>query len=233
MVVGCRDPFAQVNGKGVEKLVAAGIDVTVGILEDACKELNRRFFTFHTRHRPYIVLKWAQTADGKIASLAKSRLHISNAFSARLVHRWRSEEAGIVIGTNTAQADDPQLDVRLWRGQNPVRIAVDLNLRLSSSLKIFDGRIPTIVFNLSKHSLIDQKIDRQIFSGVHYYQISADAGLVHQLTNGLYHVGIQSILVEGGAQLLQSFIDEGMWDESKGNHERKFVSLVKACPHRN
>lgn len=215
VVVGCRDPFAQVNGKGIEKLQAAGVEVVMDVLEKECRELNKRFFTFHTRHRPYVVLKWAQTADHYIANLTTERLTISNAYTARLVHKWRSEEAGIVVGTNTALNDDPQLNTRHWPGKNPVRIVVDMNLRLPAWLKLFDGAAPTIVFNKHKHTLPFEKLSGYNLPGVHYYQVTEDVNLVHQLLNGLYHLGVQSILVEGGSQLLQSFIDEGLWDEAK------------------
>ena len=138
VVVGCRDPFVQVNGKGIEKLQAAGIEVTVGVLEKECKELNKRFFTFHTEHRPYIILKWAQTADLKIAAEDYGRVLISNAQSNRIVHKWRSEEMAILVGTNTALFDDPELNTRLWPGGHPIRLVVDMNLRLPSSLKLFN-----------------------------------------------------------------------------------------------
>jgi diaminohydroxyphosphoribosylaminopyrimidine deaminase/5-amino-6-(5-phosphoribosylamino)uracil reductase len=130
VVVGCRDPFPEVDGKGIEKLRAAGVEVTVGVLEAECKELNRRFFTFHTQHRPYIVLKWAQSMNGRIAGDGEGRVLISNAYTNRLVHRWRSEEAGILVGTRTALADDPALTARLWNGPDPVRLVIDKELRL-------------------------------------------------------------------------------------------------------
>ncbi|MGZ5221245.1 MAG: bifunctional diaminohydroxyphosphoribosylaminopyrimidine deaminase/5-amino-6-(5-phosphoribosylamino)uracil reductase RibD, partial [Chitinophagaceae bacterium] len=122
VVVGCRDPFSQVNGKGIEKLQAAGIEVIVGILENECRDLNKRFFLYHQERRLYIVLKWAQTSDNKIGLLVSGGLAISNEFSNRLVHKWRSEEMAIVVGTNTAFNDDPQLNTRLWPGKNPVRV---------------------------------------------------------------------------------------------------------------
>ncbi|HVF98165.1 MAG TPA: bifunctional diaminohydroxyphosphoribosylaminopyrimidine deaminase/5-amino-6-(5-phosphoribosylamino)uracil reductase RibD, partial [Flavisolibacter sp.] len=119
VVVGCRDPFLQVNGKGIEKLRAAGVDVTVGILEEDCKSLNKRFFVFHTQHRPFVVLKWAQSGNQKIGGADGKRIFISNDYTARLVHKWRSEEATILVGTNTAFYDNPRLDTRLWPGNNP------------------------------------------------------------------------------------------------------------------
>jgi diaminohydroxyphosphoribosylaminopyrimidine deaminase / 5-amino-6-(5-phosphoribosylamino)uracil reductase len=204
VVIGCCDPFKEVNGKGIEKLLAAGTEVICPVLEDECKELNKRFFTFHTQHRPYIVLKWAQTANCIIGNDDHSRLLISNEFTNRLVHKWRSEEAAILVGTNTALFDDPSLTTRLWKGNNPVRLVVDIDLRLPSSLQLFDGSIRTIVFNSLKHSAAGNLL---------YYQVTKDVSVVHQICNALYKLNIQSVLIEGGTQLLQSFIDENLYDE--------------------
>lgn len=215
VVVGCRDPFSQVNGKGIAQMQAAGIEVIVGILEERCRELNNRFFTCHTQHRPFVLLKWAQTADNRMAGNDSSPLKISNEFTNRLVHRWRSEEMAIVVGTNTAMNDDPQLNTRLWPGKNPVRIVADMGLRLPASLRVFDGSAPTVVFNSHRHTLPFEKLASHELKGVQYYQVTEDASLPHQMLNGLYGLGIQSVLVEGGAQLLQSFIDEGLWDEAR------------------
>lgn len=218
VVVGCRDPFPEVNGKGIEKLRAAGVAVELGMLEKECQEINKRFFTFHQEHRPFILLKWAQTADGKIGREDHGRMYISNEYTARLVHKWRSEEAAIAVGTNTALYDDPQLSTRHWPGQNPIRVVVDMNLRLPSSLHLFnDGGDTTIVFNLHRHTLPFEKLSMSQLRkmGVVYYQVTGDVSLVHQMLNGLHRLGIQSILVEGGTRLLQSFIDEGLWDEAK------------------
>ena len=204
--VGTRDPFAEVNGKGIEKLLAAGTEVTAGILENECKDLNRRFFTFHTKHRPYIILKWAQTADHKIGNAGNNRLMITNEFTNRIVHKWRSEEAAIMAGTNTVMLDDPQLTNRLWNGSHPVRVIVDMDLRLPSSLHVFDGTVKTIVFNALKHEENEHLV---------YYQVTRDVNLVHQVLNGLYQMKILSVMIEGGAKLIQSFIDEGLWDEAR------------------
>ena len=216
VVIGCRDPFIEVNGKGIEKLRAAGVNVEMGILEEDCRELNKRFFTFHEKKRPYIILKWAETLNGKIASpQGASRLHISNEFSNRLVHKWRCEEMAILVGTNTALHDDPQLSTRLWPGNNPIRVVLDMNRRLPSSLQVFDGSIPTIIFNRHQHSLPIGKVGIQDLKELNFYQVTENVSLVHQLLNGLHSLNIQSILVEGGARLLQSFIDEGLWDEAR------------------
>ncbi|MBO9657748.1 MAG: bifunctional diaminohydroxyphosphoribosylaminopyrimidine deaminase/5-amino-6-(5-phosphoribosylamino)uracil reductase RibD [Chitinophagaceae bacterium] len=204
VVVGCRDPFTQVDGKGIEKLRNAGHKVTVGILEQECIELNKRFFTFHTRHRPYVILKWAQTADERIGTTGR-RLMISNEFSNRLVHKWRSEEHAILVGTNTAIADDPELTTRLWPGKSPVRLVIDMDLKLPASLKLFNNAARTIIFNKHRHIEDD--------SGIAYYQLTDDLSLVPQILHALKQLNIQSVLVEGGAFLLQSFIDESAWDE--------------------
>lgn len=204
VVVGCRDPFKEVDGKGIEKIKAAGIEVEVGMLEKECRDLNKRFFTFHTRQRPYIILKWAQTSDKKIATGGNKRFLISNEYSNRLVHKWRSEEAAILIGTNTALLDNPELTTRLWPGHSPVRLVLDMNLRLPINLKVFNKEIPTIIFN----SIREGKE-----GNLQYYRLNKDENIIHQLMNALYKLSIQSVLVEGGARLLQSFIDEGVWDE--------------------
>ncbi len=223
VVIGCRDPFVQVNGKGIEKLQAAGVEVILGILEEPCREVNKRFFTFHTKHRPYITLKWAQTADHKIANKGYGRLLITNSQTNRIVHKWRSEEMAIIVGTNTALLDDPELTTRLWPGKNPIRIVVDMNLRLPPSLKLFDGKTATIVFNSRKHTIEDVKIS-PIQNGVHYYQVTEDVSLVHQMLNALYAMSIQSVLVEGGTRLLQSFIDEGLWDEARVISNKQLIA---------
>ncbi|MFT3747963.1 MAG: bifunctional diaminohydroxyphosphoribosylaminopyrimidine deaminase/5-amino-6-(5-phosphoribosylamino)uracil reductase RibD [Agriterribacter sp.] len=215
VVIGCRDPFTEVDGKGIEKLKAAGIEVIANVLEEECKALNRRFFTFHTKHRPYIILKWAQSNDGIIGNAGDNRLHISNAYTNRLVHKWRSEEAAILVGTNTALLDDPSLTVRLWPGKDPVRLVLDLELRLPHHLHLFDNAVTTIVFNRIQNTIESFNDIKNGENKTWYYQITSDVSIVHQIINALYHLRIQSVLIEGGAKLLQSFIDEGMWDEAR------------------
>ena len=239
VVIGCRDPFKEVDGKGIEKLKAARVEVELGVLEKECKELNKRFFTFHKEARPYIILKWAETADGFMAPAspspseggvlesanletfsnlvmsgippleggeARARLFISNEYTNRLVHKWRSEEASILVGTNTAEYDNPELTTRLWPGHSPVRLVVDMHLRLPSSLKVFSQQVRTIIFNSVKH---------EEYGSLLYYQVTDDVSVVHQIVNALFQLKIQSVIVEGGAKLLQSFIDEEMWDEAR------------------
>jgi diaminohydroxyphosphoribosylaminopyrimidine deaminase/5-amino-6-(5-phosphoribosylamino)uracil reductase len=205
VVIGCRDPFTEVDGKGIEKLQKAGVGVLTGIAEEECKELNKRFITFIIKKRPYIILKWAQTANGKIAGNMNERLLITNEYTNRLVHQWRGEEAAILVGTNTAILDDPSLTNRLWTGKNPVRLTIDMSLRLPSGLKIFDRRHRTIVFNALKNEESNNLL---------YYKISKDHDIIQQMADACYSLGLQSILVEGGTRLLQSFIDAGIWDEA-------------------
>jgi diaminohydroxyphosphoribosylaminopyrimidine deaminase/5-amino-6-(5-phosphoribosylamino)uracil reductase len=218
VVVGCRDPFDKVNGKGIDKLKNAGVEVMTNVLEKECIALNKRFFTFYTKHRPYIILKWAQCNNGKIATSPKSfpkkktlehsneRIFISNQFTNRLVHKWRSEESSILIGTNTALRDDPELTVRLWQGKNPTRLIIDMNLNVKKSLKLFNDQAHTIIFNAVKHEQQDNVV---------YYQLISDVSIVNQIVNALYQLNIQSLIIEGGAKTLQSFIDEKMWDEAR------------------
>lgn len=206
VVIGCRDPFKEVNGRGIEKLIAAGVQVEVGILEKEAAALNKRFFTFHTQHRPYILLKWAQTADGKMANADYSPVAISHTLTNRLVHQWRSKEASILVGTNTALYDDPQLTVRHWTGPNPIRLVVDLDGRLPADRQLFNKQVRTIVFNARQHHE-----EENLF----YYQVTKDVDLATQIVHALYQLKIQSVLVEGGARLLQSFIDAGYWDETR------------------
>lgn len=206
VVAGCRDPFEQVDGKGIEKLEKAGIKVITGVLENECKELNKRFFTFHISKRPCIILKWAQSKNQKIANADFSRVLISNAYCNRLVHKWRSEEAGIMIGTNTGLHDNPALNARNWTGPDPVRLAVDLNLRLPNDLQIFDKKQKTIIFNLIRHQEQENLL---------YYKLDEDMSFVRSLLKACYQLQIQSILIEGGTKLLQSFIEEKLWDEAR------------------
>ncbi len=213
VVIGCKDVYKKVDGKGIKKLQDAGLEVITEALEKECTELNKRFFTFHRQHRPYIILKWAESSNGKIASSPlptpnvekETRAFISNEFTNRLVHKWRSEEASILIGTNTALQDDPSLTTRLWHGNNPIRMVIDLNLRLPSTLKIFNKETKTIVFNKLKYEEDGNLI---------FYKIEEENPLP-QILKALYEFQIQSVIVEGGAILLQSFIDEGLWDEAR------------------
>ena len=222
VVIGCRDPFEEVNGTGIEKLKQAGIEVTVDILENESKELNKRFFTFHQKHRPYIILKWAQTADKKMASFSEERLLITNEHSNRLVHQWRSEESAILIGTNTALLDNPTLNNRLAEGNGLKRIILDKHLRLPSTLNIFDNSQRTIIFNCIK---------QEESNNTTFYRIEDDENSIQKIIDACYQLNIQSVLVEGGAKLLQSFIDVDIWDEVRTlTNESLFVNEGLPAP---
>jgi len=206
VVIGCMDNYLEVNGRGIEKLRSAGIEVITGVLEREAVELNRRFFTFHQLLRPYIILKWAESKDGKIAKKDYSKVAISSEYCNRLVHKWRSEEAAIMVGTNTALYDNPSLTTRLWEGNDPVRILLDRNLKIPASHHLLDGKTKTIIFNNSKSE-----------EGEHivYSKLVASESIIQQVLKKLYQLKILSVLVEGGAKLLQSLIDAGYWDEAR------------------
>jgi diaminohydroxyphosphoribosylaminopyrimidine deaminase/5-amino-6-(5-phosphoribosylamino)uracil reductase len=206
VVVACTDPFEKVNGSGIQKLIDAGIEVITGILEKEAIELNKRFFTFHQQKRPYIILKWAQTENHFISGFQGKPLKISNALTDILVHKWRSEESAIMVGTNTVLLDNPSLTTRNWIGKNPIRICIDRDLKIEQTAKILDQSAPTIILN--------QQINK--IEGVNdFIQINFEDEIIPQLNELLYQKNIQSIIIEGGANLLQTFIDAGVWDEAR------------------
>lgn len=205
VVIGCSDIFQEVNGKGVQKLQAAGVSVTVGVLEQQAIELNKAFLTYHTHKRPYIILKWAQTADGFIDSVGEERLLISNEYTNRLVHQWRSETVAIMVGAHTAIKDNPILNNRLWMGKSPKKILWDPHLRVPKDLRLFAQQDETLVFNRQKEA---------VEGNIHYLQVN-DNEMIRDVLQRLYDWQIQSVLIEGGRQLLQLFIDAGLWDEAR------------------
>ena len=204
VVIGCRDIFEKVDGKGIERLRNAGVEVVTGVLENESKDLNKRFFTFHRQKRPYIILKWAQSANGKIG-YDNERVFISNNYSNRLVHKWRSEEAAILVGKNTVLKDDPVLTTRLWRGKNPLRIVIDPKLELPASSKVFNEEAKTIIYNLLKNASE---------GNLQYIQLEQE-DFLQRLLSSLYENDIQSVLIEGGPKTLQVFIDQNLWDEAR------------------
>ncbi len=206
VVIGCQDSFKKVNGKGIERLQDGGVEVVVGVLEEECINLNSHFFTYHQKQRPFIILKWAETADGKIAGISNERLMISNAITSTKVHQWRSEVMAILIGTNTALKDNPSLDNRLWTGKSPIRMVIDGSGRLPNSLKIFNDSKPTIIFKYKQEAQ---------YGKVQFIQLVQNKSMLLQIMDYCYANNINSMLVEGGAQLIQSFIDEGVWDEAR------------------
>ena len=205
VVIACRDSFAEVNGRGIEKLKDAGIEVVECIMHTEAIELNKRFFTFHSFKRPYIILKCAQTNDGYVASNDGKRLLITNEITNRLVHKWRSEEAGILVGVNTAIVDNPILDNRNWYGNAPVKIIIDPQLKYTHELKLFQQGEKTIILNRVK----EEEDGRSQFIKIYSDHILSES------LKRLFEKNVQSILVEGGSYTLQSFIDAGIWDEAR------------------
>ena len=206
VVVGCLDPFALVNGEGINRMRTHGIEVSVGILEKECLELNRRFFTFHQKKRPYVILKWAQTANGYFAPKNHTQQWISNRFSKQLVHWWRTQEQAIMVGKNTAIVDNPQLNSRLVQGRNPIRVLIDYDLSTPTTHYLFDQTLPTIIFNKvkgGKNELIE------------YIHLQSKENNLEEILRILYQKNIQSIIIEGGSRTLQTFIEQNLWDEAR------------------
>ena len=205
VVIGTIDSNPQVGGKGVKRLKEAGIEVDVGVLEAECRAMNVRFFTAIEKNRPYIILKWAQTTDGFVAHENYDSKWISGPESRALVHKWRAEEDAIMVGTNTAHYDNPRLDVRDWSGKNPVRVVIDKELRLSTDLNLFDGNQPTLVYN-EKKSESNHCLDYVSVDGRNYLSF---------ILEDLQKRNIQSIIIEGGSALLNSFLERNLWDEAR------------------
>lgn len=225
VVIGTVDPFAQVAGKGIERMQKAGIDVELGVLETGCRDLNRRFFTFHEKKRPYVLLKWAQTLDGFIDTDRTETQHptwITNALSKRLVHKQRSEESAILIGTNTAKYDNPALTVREWVGNQPVRLVIDRTGRLDPDLQIFDGKAPTWVFT---------EIEKQDSENLKFVTLDFNQNILPQMLTSLYQHEILSVIVEGGGELLNSFLELGIWDEAFVYTGNQFFGRGVPAPH--
>lgn len=210
VVVGCLDPFAKVQGRGIRKLQDAGIDVTVGVLEKECKALNKHFMTFHSKKRPFVTLKWAQSADGFIDSPeGEPRAMISNEQTMAVCHKRRTEHQAIMVGRRTAELDNPSLTVREWSGMNPLRVVLDRANQLPGTLRLFDGEVPTLVFCDAKSGVGSGE------NGVaEIVRIDFEADVIGQVMQELHSGGVQTLLVEGGRALLQSFIDTGCWDEA-------------------
>ncbi|WP_053971883.1 bifunctional diaminohydroxyphosphoribosylaminopyrimidine deaminase/5-amino-6-(5-phosphoribosylamino)uracil reductase RibD [Mangrovimonas sp. ST2L15] len=198
VVIGTIDTHSKVAGKGIEKLMRAGCDVIVGVLEKECQEHHKRFFTFHNKQRPYIILKWAQSADGFLSPSKKDEkkpVWITNSYSRQLVHKWRTEEHAILVGYNTVIEDNPSLTARDWKGLNPIRVVLDKFNSLEKSFDIFNNEANTIIVS-------DKDID-------------FNKKPIEQLAQLLFQKEIQSIIIEGGSKTLQMFLDEGLWDEAR------------------
>lgn len=205
VVIANKDPFPLVNGGGIKKIQQAGIKLEVGALEEVGREINKRFFSAIEKNRPYIILKWAQTADGFIARVNFDSKWISNEHSRMLVHKWRAEEDAILVGTNTAKHDNPSLNVRGWEGNNPLRLVIDKHFSLDSDLNLFDRTIPTVCYNLNK----DETAENLIYKKIN------EEDMLPDILSDLSERKIQSLIVEGGSSLINSFISEGLWDEAR------------------
>jgi len=210
VVIGTVDPNEKVAGRGIKKLIEAGKNVTVGVLEDECNELNRRFFTFHQKQRPYIILKWAETLDGFISpkeKIEQKPVWITNQYSRQLVHKWRSEEHAILVGTQTVIDDNPTLTVRDWTGNNPIRIVLDRKNRIPKESHIFNNEATTIL--ISDENQIAEN------SNLIIETIDFDGNIAEEITAVWHKHNIQSVIIEGGRQLLQTFINAHLWDEAR------------------
>jgi diaminohydroxyphosphoribosylaminopyrimidine deaminase/5-amino-6-(5-phosphoribosylamino)uracil reductase len=238
--IGCQDSFSEVSGKGIARMEQAGIEVKLGVLENESRDLNRRFFIYHEQKRPYIILKWAQTLDAYMDVIRKPQDPIGVNWITHTnlklpVHKWRAEEDAIMVGGMTALNDNPNLGTREWYGENPLRILVNKNMNLPDDLQLFDNSIHTLVFTQ------EPKLDK---SNLKYIYTDFEKDLHKQILDKLYEMEVQSVIVEGGQMLLQSFIDRNLWDEARvlvgdksfgeGLHAPKINSRFKAsCRYGN
>lgn len=221
VVIGCVDDNPEVAGRGIKRLQDSGCEVVTGVLEDECRAHLKRFFTFHNKKRPYIILKWAQTQNGFIAPISKSEkkpVWITNPYSRQLVHQWRSEEHAILVGTTTVTEDNPSLTVRNWSGSNPVRVIIDRSHKLSKSLDVFDNKAETLVISEN--------------------EVNFNSSLAQEISHYLYEKNIQSIIIEGGTKTINNFINEDLWDEARvfyGNNifEKGVMAPELNTPHYN
>lgn len=209
VVIGNIDPNPKVAGQGIKILQNAGIEVVTGVLEDKCSELNKRFFTFIEKKRPYVLLKWAQTADGFLDKRRKNNLEkplkISNELTKMLTHKIRTENQAIMVGTNTVILDNPKLSARMWAGKNPIRIVIDAKRKIPGNFNVFDGTQPTII-------ITEEKIENFSRNNVDFVNVNFKKNFINNLLQAIYELNIHSVLVEGGAHLLNSFIQSNLWD---------------------
>jgi diaminohydroxyphosphoribosylaminopyrimidine deaminase/5-amino-6-(5-phosphoribosylamino)uracil reductase len=225
VVVGSRDPNEKVSGRGLEKLKTAGIELVTGMLEEECNRMNRRFMTFHQQQRPYIILKWAQTEDGYMDKTRNEEefgqpTWITNDLSKIAVHKMRSDEAAIMVGTRTALKDNPSLTVREWSGGHPLRIVLDRTGKLDENCALLDQSTETIVFS---------EIEKEIKPNLEYIPLKFGPGMLLEINAILFRRGIQSLLVEGGKSLLESYMQENLWDEARVYiGSKRFGAGVKA-----
>jgi len=206
VVIGCVDTFSEVSGKGIERMRSVGIDVKVGVLENESRELNKRFFTFHEKKRPYIILKWAESKDRFIAPKNQTKpFWMTSSESKKLAHKWRAEEDAILVGRITAEKDNPSLTVREVEGSNPIRIIIDKDLKLSADFNLFNNDAKTIVFNQLK----SEENNSNNYIKINFHNLTKN------ILQELHKQNIQSIIIEGGTKTLQSFIDKNLWDEAR------------------
>lgn len=229
VVIGCLDSNSLVAGKGVAALKNAGIEVVVGVLEKECLQHHQRFLLSQEKKRPYIILKWAETKNGFIAPLHQEKqapVFISNQYSQQLVHKMRSEVQAILVGTNTVLKDNPRLNVRTWSGNSPIRVVIDRDLKISNEAAVLDGSEPTIILyadSCTKKVPLDSTLNKK------YVAIDFTKNLAAAICQALQKNQIQSMIIEGGAQTLQTFIDENLWDEAVVfTGENEFLSGIKA-----
>lgn len=228
VVIGMKDPFEAVQGRGIQFLKDSGIHVELGILESECRLLNKRFLSFVEKKRPYIILKWAESVDGFVApenQIQGQPYWITEKPSRQLVHKWRAEEQAILVGRKTMQKDNPQLNVRLWAGNSPIRLIIDPGCKIEPSVNVLKTKIPIYIYNNEKQGIQDN---------IHYVHIDFNHNPLRQIVTHLFEVGIQSLLVEGGAHTLQNFIDEKLWDEArvfKGAKKLKKGKRAPKLPH--
>lgn len=226
VVIGCIDSFSEVSGKGIKKLEDAGCNVTIGVLESECLTLNKRFFMYHNKKRPYIILKWAETQDGFIAPENNNGITwITNSYSKQLVHKLRATEQAILVGTNTALIDNPKLNTREWFGNSPTRIVIDRNLKIPKENYLLDESIKTIILT---------EEDKENYNQTFFEKIDFSDNLALQICKVLHQHQLQSIIIEGGSQTLQTFIDANLWDEAHVfTGETEFKNGVKAPELKN
>lgn len=224
VVIASKDPFNEVNGKGIEKLKQADVEVEQGVLEKEAYFLNRRFFTFHQKERPFIILKWAETIDGFIGrnqgDPKATDSWITSPMSKQVVHLWRAEESAILVGQSTAKIDNPALNCREVTGENPIRLVLDQELRLEQSLQVFDQSIPTLVIN---------EVKSELKENLEFLKMKFDHHMLRQLMKELHRRNIQSIIVEGGAFTINRFLELNLWDEIRRFvGQKKFENGIKA-----
>ena len=209
VIIGSMDPNPKVAGNGIKFLKDHGSYVVERVLEKECNKLNKRFFTFFQKQRPYIILKWAETSDGFISPKDKTEkrpVWITNKKSRQLVHKWRAEESSILIGTNTAIEDNPNLTTRDWEGNSPIRLVIDKSLKIPIDANVFDFKARTIIIT---------EVKKENEKNVIYELIDFSKNIATQIIELIYRYKIQSLIIEGGAKTLQTFIDKNLWDEAR------------------